>query len=260
MAGKIAKGLCACALTSSLLGIAAVANAADMPVKAPPAPVPPPIFSWTGFYIGGNVGAGWSDRTLNDTLFGVDITNQGNGATFIGGGQVGYNYQINSLVLGVEADFDWASNNNSGNGTVIGPDTFQVTSNNTWVTTLAGRLGYAADRFLFYVKGGGGWIGNSGFTITNVTTGTSVTTSNSNTDSGWLIGGGAEWAFNDNWSARIEYDFLGLSDRTLTVAPTVPVIGGDVFTLHDRNVQMVTVGVNYRFNFGNSYNTVNTRY
>jgi outer membrane immunogenic protein len=232
------------------------AGAAELPLKAPPAPTPPP-FSWTGFYIGGNVGVGWSNRTVSDTLFGVDISNQGNGATFVGGGQVGANYQINNFVLGVEADFDWAGNNNNPGGIVIAGNTFQVTSNNTWVTTLAGRVGYAADRFLFYVKGGGGWIGNNGFTVTNITTGTSVTTSSSNSDSGWLVGGGAEWAFADNWSWRIEYDFLGLSDRTLAVAPTVPVIGGDVFTLHDRNVQMVTLGVNYRFNWTN--NTVNTR-
>jgi outer membrane immunogenic protein len=250
-----------CFLTALMTPLAA--GAADMPVKAPPAPAPaPPPFSWTGFYIGGNLGAGWSDRTVNDTLFGVDITDQGNGATFIGGGQVGANYQINNFVLGVEADFDWAANNNNtGNGAVIAGDTFRVTSNNTWITTLAGRVGYAADRFLFYVKGGGGWVGNSGFTITNVTTGTSLTTSNSNTDGGWLVGGGAEWAFADNWSARIEYDFLGLNDRTLAVPLTVPVIGGDVFTLHDRDVQMVTAGLNYRFNWFNwNNNTVNTRY
>jgi outer membrane immunogenic protein len=267
MRGKIAKVLSVTALTSSLLGISAVANAADMPVKAPPAPQPaPPPFSWTGFYIGGNLGAGWSDRTVTDTLFGVDVTNQGNGARFIGGGQVGVNYQISNVVFGVEADFDWAANNNNASGgTVIAGDTFQVTSNNTWITTLAGRVGYAADHFLFadhalfYVKGGGGWIGNNGFTITNVTTGASVTTSSNNTDSGWLVGGGGEWAFADNWSVRIEYDFLGLNDRTLAVPPAVPVIGGDVFTLHDRNVQMVTVGLNYRFNWINN-STLATRY
>ncbi len=252
-------GLC----FSMALMLPLAARAADLPVKAPPAPAPtPPPFSWTGFYIGGNVGAGWSDRTVSDTLFGLDITNQGNGATFIGGGQIGANYQINNFVLGVEADFDWAANNsNSGGGVVIAGDTFRVMSNNTWVTTLAGRVGYAADRFLFYVKGGGGWIGNSGFTVTNVTTGASLTTSNSNNDSGWLVGGGAEWAFADNWSVRLEYDFLGLNDRTLTVPLAVPVIGGDVFTLHDRDVQMVTVGLNYRFNWFNwNNNTVNTRY
>lgn len=247
-------------LTALMMPLAA--GAAELPVKAPPAPTPPPVFSWTGFYIGGNLGAAWSDRTVNDTLFGLDITDQGNEARFIGGGQVGANYQINNIVLGVEADFDWVANNSdTGGGVVIAGDTFRVMSNNTWITTLAGRLGYAADHLLFYVKGGGGWIGNSGFTVTNVTTGASLTTSNSNTDSGWLVGGGVEWAFADNWSVRAEYDFLGLNDRTLTVPLAVPVIGGDVFTLHNRDVQMVTVGLNYRFNLFNwNNNAVNTRY
>jgi outer membrane immunogenic protein len=262
MRGKIANVLCATALTSSLLGISAVANAAEMPVKAPPAAQPPapPPFSWTGFYIGGNVGAGWAERTVSDTLFGLDVNNQGNGATFIGGGQVGVNYQINNVVFGVEADFDWAANNNNNNGVVIAGDTFRVTSNNTWITTLAGRVGYAFDRFLIYAKGGGGWIGNNGFTVTNLTTGAVVTTSNSNTDSGWLVGGGGEWAFANNWSVRLEYDFLGLDDRTVAVPLGVPVIGGDVFRLHNRNVQMVTAGLNYRFNWGWNNNTVSAGY
>jgi len=262
MRGKITKVLCASVLTSSLLGISAVANAAEMPVKAPPAAQPPapPPFSWTGFYIGGNLGAGWSDRTVNDTLYGLDFMNEGNDVRFIGGGQVGVNYQINNVVFGVEADFDWAANNNNdNNGVVIAGDTFRVNANNTFITTVAGRIGYAWDRVLLYGKGGGGWISNNGLTVTNVTTGASFTTGNSNTDSGWLAGGGIEWAFTDNWSARIEYDFLGLNDRTLTVPLGVPVIGGDVFTLHDRDIQMVTFGVNYRLNWFFN-NAVATRY
>jgi outer membrane immunogenic protein len=264
MVAKIAKGLCASVLTSSLLGISAVANAADMPVKAPPAPTPPPIFSWTGFYIGGNLGAGWSDRTVTDTVFGVNIdNNNGNNARFIGGGQVGFNYQINNFVIGVEADFDAVANNdNNSSGVVIAGNTFRANANDTFLTTVAGRIGYAWDRVLFYGKGGGGWISNSGFTVTNVTTGASFTSGSGNTNSGWLAGGGIEWAFADNWSARIEYDFLGLNDRTLTVPLGVPVIGGDVFTLHDRDIQMVTFGVNYRLNwfFNNANNAVATRY
>jgi outer membrane immunogenic protein len=264
MRSKIVKVLCASALTSSLLGICAVANAAELPVKAPPAPQPsPPPFSWTGFYIGGNVGAAWSDRTVTDTVFGVNINdNNGTQARFIGGGQVGGNYQINNFVIGVEADFDAVANNdNFSSGTVIAGNTFRVNSNDTWLITVAGRIGYAWDRVLFYGKGGGGWIGNNGFTVTNLTTGASFTTGSGNNNGGWLAGGGIEWAFADYWSARIEYDFLGLNDRTLTVPLGVPVIGGDVFTLHNRNVQMVTFGVNYRFNwFYNNNNAVATRY
>ena len=252
MSRKIKGTLCT-SLLASLLGMSAPVNAADIrpPVyKAPPAVAPP--FSWTGFYIGANVGAGWNQGTVTDSLFGVNFSKSSD-AAFVGGGQIGVNYQINNFVLGVEGDFDWlANNNNSGAGTVIGGNTFQVTSNNRWITTLAGRAGIAADRWLYYLKGGGGWVGNSGFTVTNVTTGTSVTGSGSNSNSGWLLGGGVEWAFADNWSVRAEYDFLGLSSRSFATPATVPVIGGDVFTLHDRDVQMLTVGINYRFNWPNA--------
>ena len=111
----------ATALTSLLLGTSLAANAADLP-PAPRAPVPYmpaaiPVFSWTGFYIGGNVGGGWSRGNVVDSVFGVNFNN-GNSASFLGGGQVGGNYQIGAFVIGAEADFDWfANNNNSGNGT-----------------------------------------------------------------------------------------------------------------------------------------------
>src|SRR5580692_2359970 len=117
------KLLRATAITSLLLlGTSLAAEAADLP----PAPVykaPPvvPMFSWTGFYIGGNVGAGWSQGSWTDSLFGVNWNNPNNNAVFIGGGQVGGNYQIQNFVVGAEADFDWAANNrNSGNGVTIG--------------------------------------------------------------------------------------------------------------------------------------------
>jgi outer membrane immunogenic protein len=240
----------------ALLTIPMTASAADMRVKAPPpAPVPPP-FSWTGFYIGGNIGGAWAHRNETDTLFGLtfDDGNNNNGV-FIGGGQVGLNYQVNNFVIGVEGDFDWASNNNNTGVAVVIPTvgTFQVTANNRWISTLAARFGVAYDRVLFYGKAGGGWVGADSFTVTNLATGASITGSNSNTDSGWLVGGGLEWAFADNWSARVEYDFLGLSNRTFVVPFGSPFLAGDTFTTGNRNVQMLTVGLNYRFNWGGRY-------
>ena len=254
--------ICAGVLLSSLLALPMAANAADMTAPAPvykaPPVAPSPPFSWTGFYIGANVGAGWSQGTVTDSLFGISFTNQSNNAVFIGGGQIGGNYQVNNFVFGVEADFDWAGNNNNvGGGGVIGGDTFQVTANNRWITTVAGRVGIAADRWLFYVKGGGGWVGNSGFTVTNETTGGSVAF-NGTSNSGWLLGGGVEWAFTNNWSVRAEYDYLGLNNQSFAVPAAVPVIGGDTFALHDRNVEMFTVGLNYRFNWAG--NTVAASY
>jgi outer membrane immunogenic protein len=212
-----------------------------------------PQFSWTGFYIGGNVGGGWSRGDVTDSLFGVNFNN-GNSASFLGGGQFGGNYQIGSFVIGAEADFDWfANNNNSGNGTtvVVGgiPTVLRASANDRWETTLAARFGFAADHFLIYGKAGGGWVGAGNFAVTNVGTGASVAVSNSNTNAGWLVGAGVEYAFTQNWTAKLEYDYLALNNASYTV--TVPGVGVDTFTNGGRNVQTLTAGVNYLFNWGN---------
>jgi outer membrane immunogenic protein len=223
-----------------------------MRVKAPrPAPVPPP-FSWSGFYIGGNFGGAWVHRNETDSRFGLNFDNGTNNGVFIGGGQVGFNYQVNNFILGVEGTFDWAANNNNSvNGVVIPTvGTIQVTANNRWISTVAARFGVAYDRVLFYGKAGGGWVGADSFTVTNVTTGGSFTGSSSNTDGGWLVGAGLEWALADNWSIKFEYDFLGLNSRTFTVPVGAPFLVGDTFSTGNRNVQMATVGINYRFNWG----------
>ncbi|HEY6254296.1 MAG TPA: outer membrane beta-barrel protein [Xanthobacteraceae bacterium] len=244
---------------SVLLAASMAAHAADMAVKAkpapPPAPLPPP-FSWAGFYVGGNVGGAWAHGSVTDSAFGVNFSNGNNNGVFIGGGQLGFNYQINNLVLGVEGDLDGVANNNkTGNGVLIPAlgSTFRVTSNDRWLATAAARFGVAVDRVLFYGKAGGGWVGNSSFMVTNVTTGTSITGSNTNTSSGWLVGAGAEWAFTNNLSAKFEYDYLGLSGRTFTVPVGSLFLAGDTFTTGRRNVQMAKVGLNYRFNWGGGY-------
>jgi outer membrane immunogenic protein len=193
-------------------------------------------------------------QTLVDSAFGVNFTN-GNQASFLGGGQVGGNYQIGAFVMGVEADFDWfANNNNSGNGTtvVIGgvPTALRASANDRWETTLAARFGYAWDRTLFYGKAGGGWVGADNFAVTNVGTGASLAVTNGNSNVGWLLGAGFEYAFTPNWTAKVEYDYLALNNASHTV--TLPITGQvDTFTNGGRNVQTLTFGVNYLFNFNN---------
>jgi outer membrane immunogenic protein len=236
------------------------ALAADLPPAPPPppprapavyVPPPPPVFSWTGFYIGGNLGMGWNHGNIADSAglysWGVD-----NNTTFGGGGQAGGNYQIGSFVAGVEADFDWfANNNNSGGGVNVAGTTLQASNNGRWLTTVTGRLGFAADRVLFYAKGGGAFVGSDNFTLLNVPTGATVSFGNSSTNTGWTVGGGIEWAFWNNFTARIEYDYVGLSNFTYTVPATALLpapLPGDVFSTSGRDIQMVTLGVNYLFN------------
>jgi outer membrane immunogenic protein len=232
------------------------AFAADLPPPMAPMPRAPaayiPVaapFSWTGFYIGGNVGAGWGQGNVVDSVFGANYTS-GSSATFLGGGQIGGNYQFGSFVLGAEADFDWmVNNNNSGNGTTVPiggvPTVLRVSANDRWETTLAARFGYAFDHALIYGKAGGGWVGAGNFAVTNVGTGASVAFNNGNTNTGWLVGAGFEYAFTQNWTAKLEYDYLALNNASYTV--TVPGVGVDTFTNGGRNVQTLTAGVNYLF-------------
>src|SRR5579871_6562136 len=231
-------------------------RAADLPMKAAPAPVPYPVFSWTGFYIGGNIGGAWSNNRWNDTLFATNFNN-GNSGVFIGGGQVGANYQIGQFVIGGEWDFDWAANsNNSGGVFVPGVGNIAVTANNRWITTVAARFGWAFDHALLYGKAGGGWVGTNSLNVTNLSTGVSINCGSflnscgNNSNGGWLVGAGFEYAFTNNWTVKAEYDYLGLGNRTFVVPGGAPFLAGDTFTSNNRNIQTVKIGFNYLFNWG----------
>src|SRR5690349_21869087 len=189
--------------TAAMLLSPLAARAADLAVKAAPPP-PLPIFSWTGFYIGGNIGGAWSNNRWNDTLF-VTNFNNGNNGVFIGGGQIGGNYQIGQFVIGAEWDFDWAANHNNSAGVFIPGtgNTFAVTANNRWISTVAARFGWAVNNWMFYGKAGGGWVGSNNLTVTNLTTGVSLTcgsflNSCGNNNGGWLLGAGFEYAFTNH--------------------------------------------------------------
>ena len=222
----------------TVLMIPVAAGAADMRVKAPLAPPPPPPFSWSGFYIGGETGGAWATGTVTDSLFGLSASTSHDG--WLAGGVVGYNYQgPSNIVFGFEGDFDWTTMSATGNGMPTGLGLLQASAKTDWVTSLAGRIGIAADRTLFYIKGGGAWVGNSA-SITNLTTGASV--SASNTNSGWLLGGGLEYGFDTNWSAKVEFDYIGL--RSWSWNSTL--FPNETFTA-SRNISEFKVGLNYRF-------------
>jgi outer membrane immunogenic protein len=246
-------------MLTALLATTVAAAGADMQLKAPPKPPPvavPVPFSWSGFYIGGNIGGEWSQRHVTDTLLGVTFGNSN--ASFIGGGQAGANYQMGNIVLGVEGTFDGtASNNNTMAGVVIpNVGTVRVNDRDRWIATTAARFGLAFDRLLAYGKAGGGWVSTNNFTITNVTTGATIAgTNNSTSEGGWLVGGGLEWAFTNSLSAKVEYDFLGLRNRSFTLPANAPFLAGDTFNTTKHDVQMATVGLNYRFNWGGGLST-----
>jgi outer membrane immunogenic protein len=254
MWGTIMRKLfCTTATAAVLVALSMTADAADVgaggPTYVPPPVYAPSPFTWTGFYLGANIGGAWGQGTATDSLFGLSF---GTNGVSIGGGQLGFNYQLGILLVGVEGDFDLLANTN--NGVVVpGVGTIQVISENRWIATAAGRVGLTYDHWLFYGKAGGGWSGNNNLTFTNPATGATITASNNNSNSGWLAGAGIEWAFAPNLSAKIEYNYLRLNSRTFTVPAGSPFLAGDTFTTSNPNVQMVKVGLNYLFNGASSY-------
>ena len=240
------------------------ALAADLPPPMAPPPRAPamyvpvaPLYNWSGFYIGGNLGAGWnSTGSITDTAgstFGT-TTN----TSFLGGGQVGVNYEFwGGVVVGAEAMFDWLPNTkntiNASNKCSRVTNTAAANINNRWLTTATGKLGYAWDRVLLYGKGGGAWVGvsNPSLTVNNGANGAASFATNSSNNFGWTAGLGVEWAFAVNWSARAEWDYVRLQNQSYTVASTAPVpFANDVISVNNRSINMFTAGLNYKFGGG----------
>jgi len=216
----------------ALIGLAMLtgtAAAADLSRPAPQPYYPPaqafvPAYNWTGFYIGLNGGGGLGGSKWDSTNS-FDVNGGMIGAT------AGYNYQWGHAVVGVEGDIDWADIDGSTNtGCALGCKT-----SNTWLSTVRGRLGYAADRFLPYVTGGAAF-GD----VRASTPGFGVDTS---TRTGWTLGGGLEAALAANWTAKVEYLYvdLGSFNCGLNCGAGMAV---DNVTFHSN---VLRAGVNYRF-------------
>jgi outer membrane immunogenic protein len=200
------------------------ALAADLPVKSAPL-APTPTSSWTGVYVGANVGYAWgtgSSGGISDDMNGV-----------IGGGQLGYNWQSGPLVLGVEGDIQASGQKNSDTATLAGIR-FTLDREVPWFATLRGRIGYASGPWLIYGTGGAAW-GNYKITISAL--GTSA--SDDTTKTAWTGGGGVEWMFAPKWSAKLEYLYIDTGNTDVTLF-------GTTFSgrLQDN---VVRAGVNYHF-------------
>jgi outer membrane immunogenic protein len=210
------------------LGVSA-ASAADLgqrPVyKAQPAPMPI-AYNWSGFYIGGHLGYAWGKEDVRDLVTGITVQSEPDG--FLGGAQVGFNWQTGQFVFGVEGDWSWA---NADASTAI-PGAIVNTEHN-WYATLTARAGYAVDNWLFHVKGGAAWL-DADYSIAGVSSG-------GDTRTGWTVGTGLEWALGQNWSAKLEYNYMDFGNERIG-AP----IGIDV----DTQIHLVKAGLNYRFDWG----------
>lgn len=210
------------------LGIAS-ASAADLGRRMPTqAPVyAPPPYNWTGFYVGINGGGAFGHSSLSN-VFGTQGFNVDGGLV---GGTLGYNYQVGQAVFGVEGDIDWADiSGNSSTGVCAG---VTCSTKNDWLGTVRGRLGYAFDRFMPYVTGGGAF-GNIKTSITGFP-------GQDTSKAGWTVGGGLEAAINGPWTAKIEYLYVDLGRDTCGAANC------GVSTTNDFHTNVVRAGLNYRF-------------
>jgi outer membrane immunogenic protein len=281
--------------SAGALALTGAALAADL--RAPPPVIlpPPPIFTWTGFYVGLNAGGTWSNSARENTTavplfaaptFATELTLSSALATtsvpistsgFIGGGQIGYNYQFaNSFVAGIEADIQGVAASNRtdtvfGSGVPVGFPAETINSTVTareridYIGTVRGRLGFTiTPTFLVYGTGGLAYGGvNSSVAISqqNLPAGSTFGApfssfgSLSNTRVGWTAGGGLEWLFAPNWSVKVEYLYYDLSTATFALSPLTNTFttGGVVYssapfakTRFTGNI--VRAGLNYHFN------------
>lgn len=236
---KLSLAVAAAALSSVSALAADLPSRKEAPVYVPP----PPVFSWTGFYAGVNIGGGWMEnwnRTGNGTLWlgnvwvpGYVIANGSSGGGVVGGGQVGYNFQLTPMfVIGLETDFQGTSISSGAGGGLVNPVRRVVDD----FGTVRARVGVTLpgwSQLLVYGTGGfaygdvrlnHGWLGNlHGSAI------------------GWSAGGGAEYAVLPNWSVKAEYLYTNLGNDAW---------GGVNRAEHHVNFHTVRAGVNYRFNWG----------
>ena len=227
------------ALTFALAAVSLSAHAADLPSRpayAPPPPVVVAAYNWTGIYLGINGGYGWGRQdplSLITTQF-DQVNTDVNGWTV--GGTFGAQIQSGHVVLGVEGDINWA--NIKGTATVIptvlgfpAPYTARLATEATYVSTVRMRVGYAVQNWLLYGTGGIAVVsGKTNASLTGATCGTVnvVACSGDSTRFGVAAGGGLEYGFTPNWSAKVEYLWLGAA-------------------LNNAQLNIVRGGINFRF-------------
>jgi len=231
------------------------ARAADLPLKAPTPFVE--RFSWTGCYLGGQLGGGFARKDITDPVQLVQDSFLGLGTTpdvttagtsprgVVIGGQIGCDYQFApSWVIGIEGA---AAGSTMKGSTTVGlplgnPDTALVQAKTDFLTSVTARFGYAFDNVLLYARGGVAMAADR-YDVTGSFAGTPFGFVGLENRFGWVAGGGVDWAFSPHWSASFEYDYYGFGHNTIAMSDPVNVFLGNVDVR--QNIQVVKVGLNF---------------
>jgi outer membrane immunogenic protein len=191
-------------------------------------------YNWSGYYIGGNVGAGVGRTSFTAVMPGLSVTPSDEIRGFVGGGQGGFNWQFGSWVAGVEADLQFS---NQRNGVTVAGMQFANTL--TYFSTLRGRIGYAMDEWLFYVTGGGGCAGNEDSYSFPILGGFS----DSQSFPLWAVGVAVETQIWDRWTGRLEYLYL----QSGSISNTLATPGGTLAVTRSVHDNVIRTGLNYHF-------------
>jgi outer membrane immunogenic protein len=212
-----------------LIALAGSAAAADLSRPAPQPYYPPAAvyapYSWTGFYVGINGGGGFGSSNWN--LNGSRDVSGG-----LIGGTAGYNYQYQQAVFGVEGDIDWSDINGSSSNAAcpVGCKT-----GNSWLGTVRGRIGYAADRFMPFITGG--------VAFGDINASAPGVAGASQNNAGWTLGAGLEAAFAPHWTGKVEYLYVDLG----SISCGLSCGGGLASDNVSFHTNLLRAGVNYKF-------------
>jgi outer membrane immunogenic protein len=227
--------------------LTAPALAADMAVKAPPPPPAPPVYDWSGFYLGLEGGGGFGSTTHQNQIF--PAANSGGNSNLRGGlagGTYGYNWQFDHVVLGFEGDISWSGISDtftSVNGlATFCPSGFPCYTSLQWLGTDRARLGYAFDRVMIYATGGVAY-GDVRATILNA--GPFGIDTETHLRVGYTVGGGIEAMIAPNWSVKLEYLYTDFGNHVgyAALPPPPPLQPEDVYL----NSNIVRAGIDYHF-------------
>jgi outer membrane immunogenic protein len=254
--------------TIAMLGFVGVASAADLAVQA--APYVAPTYDWSGFYLGGFIGGGWSrddasepDLGIIGALVNAPVVQRTTGSSFIGGVEGGDRYQFGKLVIGWEGDIAWGDTGGTSTtsfaSSVLVPRVAFTRALNTsikWTATATSSVGIAHNNWLLYGKAGAAWAhidDTYNSTVTTAAVGTVPFFSGTGGQDrvGWTVGTGIEWGVWQNWSIKAEYDYIDFGTKTTpitgTVLPRVATFPASIGLEDNLRIQQVKVGVNYRF-------------
>jgi outer membrane immunogenic protein len=235
---------------------AGIASAADLPPRPAPLPAPiarapvfvEPAFTWTGCYIGAHGGYAWGQTKHTNNTNGSSGHDDLNGG--LAGGQLGCNYQTGAFVIGLEGDASWASLSGSGPRADISSAPLAqpgvVHSKIDALGTIAARLGFAIDRTLLYIKGGGAFAVEKHWATLDLT-GETLFTTDRYTRWGWMAGAGIEYAFTPNWSVKAEYNYMDLGKKSPEFCTAATGANCNAPTSISQNLHVVKAGVNFRF-------------